>query len=708
MYIAMFSGFNPVLPILILVPGVILALIVAYFSYNTLDKAGPLKKWSLILLRSSSLLILLTLLLNPFLVNERIESNEPKIAIYLDNSQSTAVEKGEYEGLQQYEDLIEELGAELDDRAEYVDYIFGNQVESSSEIDGSDTETRLDNVLIHLLENEYQYSAAILFSDGIITGGRNPIFSSAELSIPLITVPLGDTTAVRDIAVSDVNYSSPIYTNTSNQISADIQHQQTEGERTEVRLIQDGEVVDSETINFQSASGSQLIEFTREYDDPGFYNLTIEAVPVDDEFSDENNRYSFSLEVLDDKTRILSLAFGVHPDVAAIRNHISTDIQNELLQSNWLGGDRFSGIDILEPNEDTDKIDLVILHGLPPSDSEIENRVEELISDSPVLFFTMPGSAASQSLQEIKPFSAENVESVLDVRPVQISDERSHSLLELDIPAERTLPALRAYSANYSLSPAAENLLGLNFQGSPTDIPFLIADESLNKRIAAVNAFGWHRYKINRQESVQSFFETFMTNLVSWTSTSPGDRNLTLTPVKNQFTENENVQIRATLTNEFGEPETNGIIRLELNDYEQAEETRSYRMTHSGTGNYSADLGQLPEGIYQVVGEAEVGSRTIGTDETRVIVGRSSIELVNTQRDDALLNGLAENSGGIFLNDHNFSRINAFLDENDLLEAEEDQVTENSYIRDFELVWFFIVLGLLTAEWLIRRSLSLV
>jgi hypothetical protein len=66
--------------------------------------------------------------------------------------------------------------------------------------------------------------------------------------------------------------------------------------------------------------------------------------------------------VLDDKTRVLSFAFEVHPDVSSIRRLIATDQQNELISSTYLGNNRFAGGDPRELDEDPD---LIVLHGLP-------------------------------------------------------------------------------------------------------------------------------------------------------------------------------------------------------------------------------------------------------------------------------------------------------------------------------------------------------
>jgi hypothetical protein len=58
-----------------------------------------------------------------------------------------------------------------------------------------------------------------------------------NLSIPVITVPLGDTTQVRDIAVADVDYQQTVYTFTRQNIRVEIQQEGYEGEDAVVQLL---------------------------------------------------------------------------------------------------------------------------------------------------------------------------------------------------------------------------------------------------------------------------------------------------------------------------------------------------------------------------------------------------------------------------------------------------------------------------------------
>lgn len=708
MQIAFFQGISPILPVIILFALAIFTTGVSYFTYRNLKKGHPFKKWTLITLRSVAFLILIALLFNPFLSFESVTTESPQIAVYYDNSISTSLEKGDYTGLEMYRQRKDQFTDSRDRRFTYSEHLFDTEIISGSELTSDGTGTHINAVMNHILENENQYKAALLISDGISTQGRNPVFTATQLSIPVFTVPLGDTTAVRDLAIAEVNYNDPVYTNTLNRIEAEIQYQRAENEQTEVRLIENGTVVESAEVDFQSSSGTRLIEFERQYSEPGIYDVTVEAVPLENEFTTENNSFSFTLDVLDDKTRIHSIAFEIHPDVAAIRNQIATDIQNELIQTTWLGGEQFSGTDPFSPEFNRDEVDLFIIHGEPPADSAVADRIVNLFDQKPVIYFTLPSSFDGTSpFNELKIATQETTGSPIDIRPVRTSSDLSHPLLELTIPPERSLPALKSHQSEYSLSPAGQTLIRANFQGTETNIPVLVSDEGANRRLATVNAYGWYQYRVNRQDGSGQFFKNLMDNLVSWASTSPDRRTLTIEPIKSNYTENETVQIRGTLINERGEPEQNGSIDVKIFNINGETELSSFRLRHTGSGNYIADIGTLPSGTYRAEGSAFLNNRDLGSDEARINVGQSNVEIINSQRDDATLRSIALNSGGLFLEDLNFDRFNNFLEDQNLYESVEEISVTQSYLREYNAIWFALVILLLTAEWVLRRSLSL-
>ncbi|MCC5912854.1 MAG: hypothetical protein JJU46_00645 [Balneolaceae bacterium] len=697
------QGTSPVIPIIVITILAILSLLVAWWSYSNLDSTKPWKRYSLIACRASAFLILLLLLINPYLVREYTKSEVPTVAVYLDDSQSLSVTRGEYDGLNSYNEILERFRGEKDERFNYRYYLFAEDVVDGDDLTASGSSTNIHNVMEHIRENEHRYVSSLLFSDGIVTRGRNPVFAAQNLSNPLFTVPVGDTTTVRDIAIADTEYGEPVYTNTRATFTADIRQQGFEGEEVPVRFLENGELIESKQLAFPSESSSHQLEFIREYEEPGIYDIEIQIPSQEGEFTDENNTFRINLEVIDDQTQIFSLAFEVHPDVRAIRNFIATDRQNELTSSTWLGGDRFTGTDPRELEVDPD---LIVLHGLPSIDNPVYDWL--INREEPILYISTPSSHryhSDQRLAELTGYRIASASTLLNVHIAPISEELNHPLLEISRPAFHRFPTLSVYRGSYDIPALSQQLLMAEFQRNSTDIPVMMAAEAGNRRTASINAFGWYRYAQSNQDEVRSLYRELFGNLIAWTSTPPDRRTLVLEPRRSTFTENEPVEIRGTLQNERGEAETGGLIELRFYPSED-DEPQIYRMNHTGGGVYQATLGSYPRGLYRVEGTATLGERELGEAETRVNVSSSNLELVNTRRDDATLRQLASVTGGRFLIDAQFDQFNDFISEQNLFEASEQTVSEIHYIHR-SLIWFLLILSLLTVEWLIRRSVSL-
>ena len=701
---AFIQGINPVMPIIVIVLLAAISFFVAWWTYYHLDSIPSIRKNGLILLRGSTLLILLLLLLNPFLSIQQIISERPAVAVYLDNSQSISVERGEYEGLNRFQEVLSRFESERTEDLDYNYFLFDETVTESDDLDATGVRTNINEVMEYIRENENRYRASLIFSDGIVTQGRNPIFSAQNLSTPIITVPIGDTTEVRDIAVANVDYIQQTYTYTRQTIRAEIQQQGFEGEDAAVQFIRDGEVIETETLEFTASPTSQTVEFSQEFEEPGFYNFEINVPPKPEEFTDQNNRAAFTIEVLDDKTLILSFAFEVHPDVSTIRRLIATDQQNELISSTYLGNNRFAGSD---PRQLDQEPDLIVLHGLPPVQSDLFDWIYD--QQTPILFVATPGSFQNLTDNDVTDLTSYHIQSpgeVIDIQLENFSVGISHPLLEVSMTNFQRLPSLQTYRGDYRLSAIAQQLTNALFQRNETDIPVLITEDATARRIASVNAFGWYRFEQSTQEEVRNFFTEFFTNLVSWSATPPDRQMLTLEPAKPSFTENESVEVRANLFNERGDPEPEGFIELEIISGDDEESLNVFRMNHQQNEVYTAELGNYPQGMYRVRAEATKNGRNIGTAEARVNVSQSSIEFLNTKRDDDMLQSLAEITDGIFLDDFDFNRFNDFMAEL-LLEQPDEEIREDFFYLYRSVFWFIVVIVLLSAEWLIRRSVSL-
>lgn len=702
---AFLQGLNPVLPILLLFLLMLASLFIGWWSYQYLTSVSAWKKRTLILLRSSALFLLVLLLLNPFMTRELVEEEKPVIAVYLDNSQSIDVTRGGYLGLETYEPLLQQFKEQADDSWDYRFYLFSETVEQGSELTGDGPVTNLQRVTEHIAQYENEKTAAVLFSDGIFTQGRNPLFTAQTLSIPVFTIPVGDTTDVQDVLIADTDFNRVAYNNTSQVIRIEVQQEGYRGETAEVRLTGNGELLEVKEITFTEDSGSYLTEFEVRYEEPGFYEYHAEIPALPDEFTLDNNTAVFSVEVLDIQTKILSLAFEVHPDVASVRRVIASDQQNELVESLYLGGGRFAGTN---PLELTDTPELIVIHGLPDPDSEIYNWLADQRS-VPLVKMALPQTyqkiGAHNYASGLGLFSVSGASSILDIHLLQSRERYSHPLLEYGSIDFRRLPPLKSLQAQYQLSALSETLLGAEFQRTETDIPVLAAESDNLRRVTLVNAFGWHRYEQTANRDISEFFTSLFTNIISWTATSPDQQNLTIETSKPAYTANETVTVRASLLNERNEPETDATIEIRIRETD-GNESQTFRMRHTGSGNYEVQPGTFPEGFYSVTATAVKSDREIGTDETRFNVTRSSVELVNTKRNDPLLIQLAERTGGLFLEDGSAEPMFEQLREMGKDRVIEHRSVSTNHLADIPF-WFAIVIALLAGEWILRRTASL-
>ncbi|NBC66033.1 MAG: hypothetical protein GVY07_10315 [Bacteroidetes bacterium] len=705
MNVVFIQGFSPVLPILLIVILACASIFLSWWSYKDLHSVKPLKRYSLIALRALSLFILLLLLLNPFFVRENTNTERPKIAVFLDDSQSMTVERGDFTGLESYNQVLNQFRNAEDDNFEYEYFLFDDEVTDGQSITGNGFRTNLNSLVDYIRERETDFRASVIFSDGIITNGRNPVFAAQNLSIPLITVPVGDTTDVLDIAITNVDYIQTVYTQTRQSFTAEIQQEGFEGEETTVQLLRDGELIETQNLTFTAQTSSQIVEFEQEFTETGFFDFEIRVPVKEEEFTDQNNRYSFTIEVLEDKTNILSLAFDVHPDVGSIRRIIGTDQQNELFSSTYLGNNRFVGE---SPQDIDEQMDLIVLHGLPTIGSSLFEWIQN--QQIPLLYFAAPSSfqiLRSDDITDLTAFYVSNIgfqQIGIQIEPFQTNV--SHPILEIPQTGLQRFPTLSTFRGSYQISPLAETLLTGSFRGIDSGIPVLIAEDASSNRRASLPAFGWYRFEQSQNPDAREFFELLVTNLVSWTSTSPDRENLTIEPAKSVFSENEAVELQATLFNERGEPEPDAVIQIEVIYEDSEEESSNFRMTHRQNESYNAQIGNYPQGIYRVEATATKNNRTIGTAETRVRVSQSSAEFLNTKRNDALLNRLAEFTQGLFLVDYEMNRLNDFLQTSEVI-REQTEVSEELVYIHHSALWFFLVLLLLSAEWILRRSVSL-
>ncbi|MEX2641366.1 MAG: vWA domain-containing protein [Balneolales bacterium] len=703
-----FEGFSTAVNVFFIGALLIISVGISYWTYKNTGGLSGTVRGVLISLRALVFVILFLLLLNPVFHIEREELIKPEIAVLLDNSQSTVIEKGEYAGEEAYRQVIDDLGLGDTSQVRFTTYAFDSGFFPAGvdtlRFNGSGTD--INQALTGFREQQGDEQAVILISDGIFNRGRDPTYAAGRYTLPVFTVALGDTSRLDDVVVQNVSSNGSGYKNTESPAVATILNNGFADTDVTVQLRRDGQVVDEQVIHSDQRQSVSDVRFEITLDEVGLQQYEIHIPEIQGEWTTANNQEVFSIEVLDDKIRIMQLAFEVHPDVRSLRSILREDDSIDLDHRTWISGDRFIN-GAFPQNPDT--LDLIILQGFPSPaiPASLLEQVREFTRELPVLFLSAPlmdYSLFTSLYGDAMPVRAESNGDKREIRPQVNADHREHPVLDLPAADLDRAPPLFAPVQGLSATSAANVLMNAAFRNGEAAIPFLTARTAGNSRTALLSAHGFYRWFLSPDEQLRAYTTGLINNMVKWTASPPDSRLLDIAPVSNVFEESENVVLDAFLRNETGEAEDDAVIEVELSGEDFS--GRFYSMSNQGMGQYRLRIGNLPEGIYRFNAVAKMGNHAMEERSGEFSVGSTNLEFVNTVRNDEFLTYIAGQTGGAFFPFQEADHLTGRLRQDGLLDIQ-IRMTGRDVAAYQNPLWFIVILILLSAEWIIRKVVAL-
>ena len=353
-------------------------------------------KLVLMTLRFLSFGILVMLLANPVFERTQLFQKKPLITVLIDNSASIGSSSLSWEGLKSYSELLDQVSRINTDQYNPNFLFFNSSIHDtvdigSIQLDGAQTDIYS---AIRTVLNEYESDEIILITDGISTKGRDPLFSAQDNRTPIHTIAVGDSTQKRDIILQDVDYPPTTLINTPYSISATVRNVDLIGSTSEIQLLQNGSLIQSQPISFNQQNSTQQIEFQIQHEVTDIFNYTIVVDSVMGEWTTINNISSFDITAKDNQVNILYVSTELHPDIGFIRNLIQNVESFDMMTRTWIQGNRF--VEGPLPTR-RDTLDLVIIHGL--NQSLPENLIEflqETVANVNTLFIETPNTGARQ------------------------------------------------------------------------------------------------------------------------------------------------------------------------------------------------------------------------------------------------------------------------------------------------------------------------
>jgi hypothetical protein len=165
----------------------------------------------------------------------------------------------------------------------------------------------------------------------------------------------------------------------------------------------------------------------------------------------------------------------------------------------------------------------------------------------------------------------------------------------------------------------------------------------------------------------------------------------------------ERLPVRVTARNPAFEPERDAEVRVRLAGPDgRLDEARAAADPAAGAGRYIAHVRAGAPGVYRVTADARRGDATIGTAATSLLVGGVDLEMSDPRTDAALLQRIAERSGGRLVDEDEIAALVETLRAS--APAAALSVSRDLWHSGWSLA---ALLLLLATEWVLRRRSGL-
>jgi len=634
---------------------------------------------------------------------------EPKNLVFIDNSRSLTIEDGTNRVLSVEKTLTDLSGKASADNL--VFYAFGNDVseisiDSLDKIDFSEGTTNFQEIFSYVRNSNFNIASISLITDGVITSGSNPYYEAVNLGIPVFTIGIGDTTQRKDVEIKKVLHNDFIYAETPTSIIASVSNKGFAGETVTVTLYEDNKFFSQQTI-ILSSSGIQNVSFDYKAQSSGEKKLSIEILPLKDEFTRANNKQIFYVKVLSNKIKVLLLASSPSADLTFINNALQRDDNIEVNSIVQISGERF-----LKPlnYQKIDSADVMFLIGFPSdaAPEELLNRVLTKIRDAKIPYFLTLSSGVSLSrlarMGTELPFTInQNFSGIREVQPNITPDQLTNPILQLSekniFESWNNLPPVSQPSAIFNPRIESRTLAQIKVNNNVVNSPLILSNNFSGRRSIAVLARDIWKWKLQTAPKRLDLFDSFIINSLRWLRAGEEQKLVRVKTSKRNFSQGERIEFIGEVFDESLNPVSEAQVKIFISSDAGKLETD---MQNVGAGLYEGSIIINEPGDYNYSAEALVNGRVSGKDNGSFNIGEIDIEMINPVMNYSLLNLLSKDTGGEFFFYDDYSDLLNKLNELKINSSKEKIVTSEIFL--WSNIWMLITaIFLFSLEWFIRK-----
>ena len=676
------------------------------------------------LLQGAMVALVLFVVWQPALVNERLLPGENAVAIMLDTSSSMALTDGDATRMAQAQELLtpealEELGET------YTILPFGfagtaNELPSFADIPQPGTATILGQSILQTLRQASAASlgAVIVVSDGADNSGaiaQGELNEIVGFGVPVHTVGIGREAMPEDLELDEVALPNKALAGTTLSARVNIRHDA--GGTARVKVYNGEEFLSTHDVELNAEQTSTLALIDIEVPEPGQLDLRFTLDPINGERNLANNTRARVVDVPEGKYRILYIEGEPRWEYKFMQRALIEDPSIQLSTLLKVTPNKFYRQGIDDPAElaegfPTDRTDLFAYDALIIGSMQVaeftqdqQEMIRDFVSERGGSLMMIAGlnglglgGWGESVVNEVLPsrLSLQDAAFVRQKAPVVLTDSgRNSPMLKFsDNDTENTtlwseLPEIADYQALGPLRPAATTLLEVNIDGR--NQPLLVSQPYGRGQSFILASGGTWRWQMSlplddlRHET---FWRQLARNLVA---NSPRPFELSAT------VENESIVVRAEMRDPDAE-ENQGLAITAVASSDTNEVINMELLPVAGSpGVFQAAFNPPANGLYSIEALSRKGDEVVSSVRTATRYDQGQ-EAFGVRQNRALLERVAAVTGGQYWTPAEWGDIP------EAISYSTAGITQQQISYLWDAPFFFLLLfALKTAEWLLRR-----
>lgn len=650
--------------------------------------------WLLAALRFVVVSFLCFLLLGPFVRATTNTTEAPTLVLAVDNSQSVGLFTPA-PVLQQARTGLTQLAATLRGRGFNVETRTlppaPRRPAAPDSVRFSAPATDLD-ALLTSVQDGYEgrnLAGVVLLSDGIVNQGRAPEY--AAYKFPIYGVAVGDTVPKRDLSLPALNYNRVAFSGNKFPLEAEVAYDGFAGGTATVQLREGQRVLATNTVRLPANQRRVKTTFLLTAPAPGKRRYEVVIQPQAGEFTRLNNRKFAYVDVVRGKLRVLLAAAAPHPDLKALRAAISANDNYELVAY-------LPGITPLKAQD----YDVAILHQLPSRlgvGQEVLNLVRQqrlpafyiLGAQSDFTAFNNAGAGLT-----VQPRGQQTD----DVTPAPNPAFARFTFSPDDLQRFATYPPAPVPFGEVQLAGGTEAALFQQVGRVRTTKPLLVFGGGQQVRAATLLTDGSWQWRL--QEAVEhddrpEAYDRLVVRTLQLLTQNANKKRLDVYPTQDDFTTRDDVTFGVETYNAIFERIYNQKITLTLTNEQNQPRTFTFTNTEDGAPLH---LGPLPGGLYRYQARATLGGQPQQASG-ELLVQERQLEALQSRADHNLLYQLSRRSGQRLYYPSQFTQLAQDIEKANykpVIYSQEDlkELIDQKWL-------FFLLLAVITTEWLIRK-----